>query len=135
MNPRKTSLDDPTPGPNPRVAFLMRGVLIICLLLIGYMLYEMKQVEKMNNQAVVLMKAEKYAEAIPLLEKARAVNKEDAHVLDSLSKAYLATEQWDKANATAQALLKIDPTHPDASKVVDRCMLQQKMKNETQKTQ
>lgn len=125
MMRRKSTLDEPTRTLNPRVAVLLRVVLMACLLLIGYMLYEMKQVEIINNQAVSLMKSEKYTEAIALLEKAHVTSSDNTNVLDSLCKAYYAAEQWDKASATAKELLQKNPGSVDAKKIIDGCALHQ----------
>jgi arylsulfatase A-like enzyme/Tfp pilus assembly protein PilF len=66
------------------------------------------------NLAAVKIKMNKVAEAVEVLERARAKFPDSPVILSPLMGAYIKAERWDDALVTGQAILDVDPRHYDA---------------------
>ena len=66
------------------------------------------------NKALKLVKAQKFAEAIPALLKISASAKEDADVQNLLGFSYRKTKQYDKAAKHYERALNLNPKHKGA---------------------
>ena len=76
------------------------------------------------NKALKLVKAQKFAEAIPALLKISASAKEDADVQNLLGFSYRKTKQYDKAAKHYERALNLDPKHKGALEYQGELFLQ-----------
>jgi arylsulfatase A-like enzyme/Flp pilus assembly protein TadD len=66
------------------------------------------------NLGMLDMKMNKVADAVQILEQARAKFPDSLMILSRLMSFYLRAERWDDGFATGQAILKLDPRNFDA---------------------
>ena len=74
--------------------------------------------------AAKLVKNEKYAEAIPLLDKAVEANPKDADAFNLLGFSHRKLGDFDRAMVNYQTALKLDPNHVGANEYLGELHLQ-----------
>ena len=74
--------------------------------------------------AAKLVKSEKYAEAIPLLDKAVEENPKDADAFNLLGFSHRKLGDFDRAMVNYQTALKLDPNHVGANEYLGELHLQ-----------
>jgi len=72
----------------------------------------------LNNLASYYLNQGEPARAIPLLERAVALDKHYLDALVNLALAYFQEESYDKAGAVAREVLKIDPENVKARQIL-----------------
>lgn len=99
---------------------MLRAVIVIGLLGIGFMVFQNKRVESMNNQAVGLMNEGKHQEAIAILEEAHKISLDNVPVMLNLAKCHVELKKYETAESLVKQALSLKPDDKAAAELLEK---------------